>query len=397
MGLYIFSGVLYLLAIIFVGQAEIDAALGAAVVATGLMIYNIYNKKRIRQINSQEAKVSWKSKKTNREKTALPKEPLKENAVAIFAEEPPKEDSKESVKLSLNDRYATFESLYKRFLYLKDADLKLSAAQAFLEFCQNEKITKFNSFILKNKDIYPYSASSARDVEKKVIDEVPGIENRQKRMLEFESKLKAIPLAQIELTEAVKLKKQLLSEMPEIKTVNITKNFSKDKMPAFVVIDVETTGLKAHIDEIVEISAIKYIEFEPVEAFTTLIKPRKDIPQEATKIHGITDDMVLNAPYIEQVSDCLKAFVGKLPIFGYNVAFDLKFLYVNNINFLEKRKIYDVLEFCRKTYKNELNYFSLEDVCEQTNIVRRNSHHSLSDCYATGLVLDYALYWLFNY
>lgn len=203
---------------------------------------------------------------------------------------------------------------------------------------------------------------------------------------DFSMHVNAIPRYSISISDQFDLVRNTISDMPEIKTTSIGKTFNKEKLFQFVVLDLETTGLHAGRDRIVEISAIKYEEWEPIECFTTLINPIKPIPAEATAIHGITNDMVLSAPVFSQVTDSFFSFCGDYPIVAHNLPFDLKFLYVNNVNFLNtKRKLFDTLELSRKAFKKRGSY-SLDSLCNEFSIYRESAHRSLSDCYATGLI-----------
>ena len=111
-----------------------------------------------------------------------------------------------------------------------------------------------------------------------------------------------------------------------------------------VYIDVETTGLDPDNDEIVEVSAIKFNDRGKTlgtfyKLCSTVIKP---IPEEATKIHGITNEQVTDEkPYMD-IRASLAEFIGKRTLVGHNIiGFDIKFLK------LEPVKIEDTLLMCR--------------------------------------------------
>lgn len=67
----------------------------------------------------------------------------------------------------------------------------------------------------------------------------------------------------------------------------------------YVVFDLETTGISAVKDDIIEISALKVKNHEQVETFSRLVNPRRPIPAGATKVNGITDEMVQSEPGLE--------------------------------------------------------------------------------------------------
>lgn len=202
----------------------------------------------------------------------------------------------------------------------------------------------------------------------------------------FDLELEKIPRVAMQPAGG-QLEPKEIDSMPEIRYTGVGPAFNRERLPSFVVIDTETTGLDAEEDTILELSAIRYENFKPVEAFTTLINPGVHIPKRITELNGITDEMVADAPTLAQIAPDFIAFIGQEPLAGYNVSFDLRFLYAAGIDLVtEKRKIFDVLKLCRKTYS--LEHFKLADVTEYLEIYRYDAHRSLSDCLATGKVFD---------
>jgi DNA polymerase-3 subunit epsilon/ATP-dependent DNA helicase DinG len=97
-------------------------------------------------------------------------------------------------------------------------------------------------------------------------------------------------------------------------------------MPSIVALDIETTGLDIRADAIIEIGAIRFNDRRIEEEFSTLINPRRQIPEFITKLTGISDAMVQNSPILEDILPELVDFVADLPVLGHNVRFDLGFL-----------------------------------------------------------------------
>ena len=97
-------------------------------------------------------------------------------------------------------------------------------------------------------------------------------------------------------------------------------------MESIVAIDLETTGLDRERDAITEIGAVRFSGRRVEAEWSTLINPGRRIPPEISRLTGITDSMVRDAPRMADVLQDLEAFVGDSPILGHNVRFDLGFL-----------------------------------------------------------------------
>lgn len=203
-----------------------------------------------------------------------------------------------------------------------------------------------------------------------------------KKKSEFKNTVDELPLFEISLTEEKHNRNQEIYIIDK-EYKNITKSTPVNKVKDFVAIDVETTGLKTGGNDIIQLSAIKYKNFQAVEAFNTYIKPRKAIPKEASAINGITDDMVKDAPKFYQIIDSFNAFIEELPLVAHNAPFDIKHLFVNGLDSVEKKIVYDTLALSRRTYKDEYSY-KLGDICKLNNIYICNAHNSLYDSYAAG-------------
>lgn len=207
---------------------------------------------------------------------------------------------------------------------------------------------------------------------------------------EFDCILNSIPKYSFELgSEKVLRNKEILS--PFEKSATLTKRTSRANLSNFVVVDTETTGIKTAGNDIIEVSAIKFENFIPVSMFTTLLKPRNSIPEDATRINGITDQMVESAPTFAQVKNSLEAFIGNGPIVAHNAEYDVKFLHVSGLNFPEKVRFFDTLELSRKYIKDcmdggKLENYKLATVCNECNIYFDGAHRSAADALATGLL-----------
>lgn len=157
------------------------------------------------------------------------------------------------------------------------------------------------------------------------------------------------------------------------------KKLTKDKETNFVAIDVETTGLSPVYNELIEISAIKYEKAKKKDTFSTLIKPKKEISDTITNITGITNEMVKNAPNIEQVMPKLIDFIGEYPIVAHNANFDYSFLQNNSQKSFSKNKVIDTVAISRKMLPSLPNH-KLNTVSKYIGIEEDGFHRAEFDC-----------------
>jgi len=164
----------------------------------------------------------------------------------------------------------------------------------------------------------------------------------------------------------------------------------------FVILDIETTGLSPFTDEICEISALRIKNFLPQEFFHTLVKPKKEIPQNVINIHGITNEMVKDAPEIEEVIPKLLDFIKDDTLVIHNADFDLSF-----INFaLKKLNLPSISNKVEDTLIISRQYFpfmshSLESLCDDFMFQHKPTHRANDDVLAT-MELFYYLYHISN-
>lgn len=95
---------------------------------------------------------------------------------------------------------------------------------------------------------------------------------------------------------------------------------------AFVVFDLETTGLEPKKERIVEIGAVKFDRRGPIGRFSVLIDPGIPMPAKASEINGITDAMLAGKPGIDLVLPDFLRFIGDAPLIAHNANFDCSFV-----------------------------------------------------------------------
>lgn len=157
----------------------------------------------------------------------------------------------------------------------------------------------------------------------------------------------------------------------------------------YISFDLETTGLSPKNDSIIELSAVRFRNFKPVAAFSTLVNPLVDIPATVARITGIHDDDVCDAPLIHEVMQSFTEFIGKDDMVGHNIrAFDLKFLYKFGFEIDESsRSYYDTLSMARKLIpEGSVENNKLETLLDHFGITRSTAHRGLSDSVAEGIL-----------
>jgi ATP-dependent DNA helicase DinG len=150
----------------------------------------------------------------------------------------------------------------------------------------------------------------------------------------------------------------------------------------YVAIDLETTGLDANRDAIIEIGAVRFQDDVILERFSTLINPRRPIPARIQQITGIHDADVADAPTIDAVLPELRAFVSAdvAAIVAHNAQFDLGFLRSQGVHF--HRPALDTLELANVLLPGQASY-SLGELCHTFGIDLVEAHRALDDALAT--------------
>src|SRR6266849_7667134 len=98
------------------------------------------------------------------------------------------------------------------------------------------------------------------------------------------------------------------------------------KPPVRVALDLETTGLHAEQDTILEIAAIKFQGDTVLNRFETLVAPGRSIPYRVQRLTGITPQQLIGVPHFESIARNLQLFIGDYPIVGHSIPFDVGFL-----------------------------------------------------------------------
>ena len=157
---------------------------------------------------------------------------------------------------------------------------------------------------------------------------------------------------------------------------------------AYVVLDVETTGLNTHTDSIIEIGAVRFENGAEVDSFSELINPERQLPEKITEITGITAAMLSGKRTIREAMPDFAKFCEGAVLVAHNASFDMSFfkrafpLIGREFDFT----VVDTLAMARNLYPNIKNH-KLGTLAKLFNVSLTNAHRAVHDARATALVL----------
>jgi Rad3-related DNA helicase/DNA polymerase III epsilon subunit-like protein len=157
----------------------------------------------------------------------------------------------------------------------------------------------------------------------------------------------------------------------------------------FVAVDIETTGLDPATSEILELAAVRFRNGDVSETFEQLVLPNGDIPVEVQMLTGIKPEAVTGCPRLRDVLAPFRDFVGRSPIVGHNLGFDLSFLEPalrqHGLPSMPAERI-DTLLLSRLLFpKGEAH--SLAVMQSLLNVAADGEHRAAADAAAAGRVL----------
>ena len=154
----------------------------------------------------------------------------------------------------------------------------------------------------------------------------------------------------------------------------------------FVVFDLETFGLNSHKNEIIEIGAIKLKGTRIVDTFSSFVNPNKIIPKKISELTHITQDMVDNAPTIEDVLPKFLEFTKDAVMVAHNSAFDMGFIRRDAKKYMGidyKPSIIDTLQMARDLYP-DLKGYNLDRLNKTFKLSLENHHRAIDDAQSTA-------------
>ena len=165
----------------------------------------------------------------------------------------------------------------------------------------------------------------------------------------------------------------------------VTNPISRGVDESYVVFDIETTGFSPVKNHITEIGAVKVDRGQIVDRFSTFVNPQEPIPFRIVKLTGITDEMVMDAPTIEEVLPEFLKFVGDSIPVAHNAGFDTSFIAAQaKEQGLEWTNTYvDTLELARELLPH-LPKYKLDVVCKDLDVSLEGHHRAVNDAEATA-------------
>lgn len=158
---------------------------------------------------------------------------------------------------------------------------------------------------------------------------------------------------------------------------------------AYVVFDVETTGLSVVNNKIIELAGVKMHEGKEIGRFSTFINPHENIPYNIQQLTNITNEMVEDAPDLSEKIGEFIDFIGDCILVAHNARFDMGFLQAAcKANGLPevKNPVLDTLELARFLHPSMKNH-RLNTLADKYKISLENHHRAIDDSIALGGVL----------
>ena len=154
----------------------------------------------------------------------------------------------------------------------------------------------------------------------------------------------------------------------------------------FIGFDIETTGTLSHQDLIVEIAAVRFQDGRVQDTYQSFIGIECAMPEQATAVNGITDEMLRGRPALSQVLMEFARFCGNHLLVAHNAIFDFQFLardIKKNQTRSPKGIILDTYTLAKKTFPGMANY-KLATLCDCLKIEGDTFHRAKADAMACG-------------
>lgn len=173
----------------------------------------------------------------------------------------------------------------------------------------------------------------------------------------------------------------LVDDLKEIVTGDAGQDLDAD----FVVFDIETTGFSPINNRIIEIGAVKVSHGEIVDRFSTFVNPQVPIPFHIEKLTSIKDDMVMDAPVIEDILPKFLEFSAGCVMVAHNANFDMSFIMENcrRMGLPTEYTYVDTLGIARLLLPHQAKH-TLDAVAKTLGVSLDNHHRAVDDAECTA-------------
>lgn len=156
----------------------------------------------------------------------------------------------------------------------------------------------------------------------------------------------------------------------------------------FVAFDLETTGLSSRSDRIIEIGAVVLKNGEEVDRFQTFVDPERPLERKIVELTGITDEMLVGAPKIEDVLPKFLDFISDRVLVAHNSDFDTGFIRAEcqRLGYDYHYTATDTLILSQNLLP-QLNKFKLNIVSNALSLPDFNHHRAADDAMTCGLIM----------
>ena len=169
----------------------------------------------------------------------------------------------------------------------------------------------------------------------------------------------------------------------------VTNDKGQNLRDDFVVFDIETTGFSPVKNRIIEIGAVKVCNGEITEHFSSFVNPHTPIPFEIERLTGINDNMVANAPDIEDVLPAFLEFSKGCVLVAHNASFDMSFIVENMKNQgIEADLTYVDTVAISRAVLTDMAKHTLYSISKKLGIVLENHHRAVDDAEATAKIFE---------
>ncbi len=165
----------------------------------------------------------------------------------------------------------------------------------------------------------------------------------------------------------------------------VTNSKNQSLQGEYVVFDLETTGFSPLNNNIIEIGAVKVVNGEIIDKFSTFVNPKEPIPFRIEELTGINDSMVVDAPTIDKILPDFLEFSKGCVMVAHNADFDMRFIIQNceRLGINEEFTYLDTVALARILIPT-ISKYKLDNVAKALGVSLENHHRAVDDAGCTA-------------